>query len=549
MSRQYYSITLFLAAFALGLAGCGGLIGDQAFSEEELACLALTEIRNLTITSAELVPAADSTPAYCYVKGAISSAILYHVQLPLPESWNGRFLKWGDGGKGGSLSLADHRVAEGYAVANSNNGHDSGAEPRASFGFNNRQAEIDFGYRAVHLTANAAKTVIEAYYDQEPEYSYFEGCSTGGLQGLMEAQRYPYDFDGIVAGAPVKNYQALNASHVWMLQRVFQNDFAGALAFDTDGDGSFDSLTKLEILEEAVLDKCDANDGITDGVIDDPLSCDFDPEVDLAEMMCAGNVDADACFTTAQIQTIKDIYSGAYDSRGVSILKGKAKGSEFGWANQLIPHSGRTPSELGVSGDHLNYLFYETDPGVTVPDLMDLSQTPDKTRMPPEWAWWEFNIDDFTAGKADLMRSITDATDPDLERFLLKNDGKLILYHGWSDPGSHTEPTVDYYKDVVTTTFAGDMEAARNHARLFMAPGMAHCRGGPGPNTWDKLSPLVDWVENGNASDFVVATHSTDGVIDNERPLCAYPELAVYSGPSGGENDPANWVAANFTCQ
>ena len=556
--RQRYTIRFSISILALALATCVGL-AEPGPSEEESACAALTDIRNLTIISADVREVDESRASrlgydvvrYCYVKGVISSAISCHVQLPLPENWNGRFLKWGDGAKDGDLDFADHRVAEGYAVANSNTGHDNGSEPGASFGFNNRQAEIDFGYRAVHLTAKAAKTVIEAYYDQAPEYSYFEGCSTGGMQGLTEAQRFPYDFDGIVAGAPVNHYQALNVSHAWMAQKVFQNDFEGNLAFDTNSDGSFDSLTKLEMLEKAVLDKCDANDGITDGVIDNPLSCDFDPDADLAAMMCAGNVNADDCFTTVQVDTIKDIYSGAYDSKGVSVLKGLALGSEFGWPGAVIPHAGNGlfPGHLGYASTHMNYLFYENDPGVPMPDPTDLSLTPDKSRMPPEWSWWEFDIDDYTAGLGDLMKSITDATDPDLERFLLKNNGKLILYHGWSDPGCHAEPTVDYYKDVVTTTFGGNIETARDHSRLFMVPGMGHCGGGPGPNRWDKLKPLVDWVENGNAPGFVVATHSTDGVVDNERRVCAYPELAVYTGPVGGENDPANWVESNFTCQ
>ncbi len=196
----------------------------------------------------------------------------------------------------------------------------------------------------------------------------------------------------------------------------------------------------------------------------------------------------------------------------------------------------------------MNYLFYETDPGVPVPDLTDLSRMPDKTRNPPEWAWWEFNIDDYTAGLAEFMMSITDATDPDLTRFLIDNNGKLILYHGWVD-GVPPEPTLDHYKDIVATTFMGDMRAARDRIRLLMFPGMGHCGGGPGPNRWPGLSTLVDWVENGKAPDFVVATHSTDGVVDNERRVCAYPELAVYTGPVGGENAPANWVESNFTCR
>ena len=168
---------------------------------ERASCEALLQTRNLTITYAGVAMTADGT-TYCYVKGILPPAIQFHAQLPLPGDWNGRFLKWGDGGKDGDLDFADHRVGEGYAVANSNTGHDSGAEPGSSFAYQNRQAEIDFGYRAVHLTTVAAKTLVGQYYGRAPDYAYFEGCSTGGRQGLMEAQRYPDDFDGIVAGAP-----------------------------------------------------------------------------------------------------------------------------------------------------------------------------------------------------------------------------------------------------------------------------------------------------------------------------------------------------------
>ena len=550
MNQILYSIALS-GISVLVLLGCGGLRGDEAVSDEQLACEALVGTLNLTLASAQLVEATDSTPQYCYVKGIISPGIVYHVQLPLPENWNGRFLQWGDGGKDGDLDFADHRLAEGYAVANSNTGHDNGSEPGSSFGLDNRQAEIDFGYRAVHLTVNAAQTVLKEYYGKGPEYSYFEGCSTGGNQGLTEAQRYPYDFDGIVAGAPVFHYQATNVSHNFMLQKVFRNDFEGNLAFDSDGNGLPDSLTKIRMLEEAVLSQCDAQDGITDGVIDDPLSCDFDAGRDLAAMMCTGDVDADDCFTTTQLQTIQDIYAGPYDSKGVSILKGKAFGSEWAWANSNIPHEGNSlfPMNLSYIQNHFNYIFYEKDPGVPPPDVTDLSYVPDKTRTPSEYAWWEFDMDDVTAGRGDLMMSIFDAIDPDLTRFLVQNHGKLILYHGWSDFSPAPEPTLDYYQDVVSTTFGGDLEAARDRTRLFMVPGMGHCRGGPGPNAWDKLPPLVEWVEKGKAPDSIVATHRTDGVVDNERPICPYPEQAVYTGPAGGENDRANWVATNFTCR
>ena len=550
MERIRYSAMVSLVALAL--AGPNNLAAQRnegtSRPDQEKACQALVDTPNLTIASARLKEADGSTPAYCYVKGNIAPAIQYHVQLPLPENWNGRFLKWGDGGTDGDLDFADERVAQGYAVANSNMGHDNGSEPGASFAFNNRQAEIDFGYRAVHLTANAGKTLVEAYYGKAPAYSYFEGCSTGGREALMEAQRFPFDFDGIVGGDPVHYLQSMNAMQLQMVQRHYRDRFAGNLAFDTDGDGIPDSLTKMKILEDAVLAKCDASDGIKDGVIDDPLVCKFDPAVDLAAKMCPGNVNADNCFTTLQIQTIKGVYDGGRDSKGVRVYKGYAPGSEPGWAAQFVPYAGNSlrPGQLD---DFLSYLFYETDPGVPVPDLTKVTVAPNRKKKPPEWAWWEFNMDDVTAGKGDFMMEITDAKDPDLRPFLVQNDGKLILYHGWRDATAPPEPTLDYYKQVLATAFQGDPKAAQQRARLFMVPGMDHCRGGPGPNTWDKLAPLVDWVENGKAPDFLVATHSTNGVVDNERKLCLYPQHAVYTGPAGGENDRANWVHGNFTCR
>jgi len=309
---------------------------------------------------------------YCYVKGLIPPGIRYHVQLPLPQNWNGRFLNWGDHGKDGLLDFADHRVDQGYAVANSNTGHDSGSEPHATFAFNNRQAEIDHGYRAVHVTVVAAKNVIRAFYRKPANYSYHEGCSTGGRQGLMEAQRFPYDFDGIVAEGSVNYRLELMARTPWLLQRIYADQFAGAMAFDTDGDGRLDSLTKMKLLQQAVLDTCDALDGIIDGVVADPQRCRFDPDSGLKNKLCPGDVNADNCFTRRQIQTIKDFYRGGYDSRGTRVYWGVAPGSEWTWADSFIPHPGNrhVPINMRVAGDDLNYLFYEHDPGVAPPDLL-----------------------------------------------------------------------------------------------------------------------------------------------------------------------------------
>ena len=542
-------VALFwLVPWSLTVPGLGQPL--EVTSAARAGCSALRLVRNLTITYADVAVGSDGAP-YCYVKGILPPAIQFHVQLPLPRNWNGRFLKWGDGGKDGDLDLADHRVADGYAVANSNTGHDSGAEPASSFAFDNRQAEIDFGYRAVHLTTVAGKTLVGSYYDRPPEYSYFEGCSTGGRQGLMEAQRYPDDFDGIVAGAPANHYQEMNAVRVWLLQRMFRDGFEGVLAFDTDGDSRFDSVRKMELLAGEVIKACDRDDGIRDGVIDDPSSCDFDPLRDLAAFRCHGDVDGDDCFTAAQLRTVDDFYSGPKDRQGRTIYAGKPMGSEQQWASLFIPYTGNTfsPGAVRLGGDHLNYLFYDNDPGVAPANLVDLSKAVDREATPKEWAWWEFDIQDVPDGKGDVMKRITDATDPDLSRFLIDNNGKLLLYHGWADALVVPEPTLAYYHAVAEKVFNGNVSATRAHARLFMVPGMEHCRGGDGPNNWDKLRPLVDWVENGSAPDALIARHLTDGVVDNERPICAVPQRAVYVGPTGGSGLAENWVQENFACQ
>lgn len=518
-----------------------------AAAQDALQCSALVGTTNLTITSAELVPQTGDTPAYCLAKGTIAPQVRYQVQLPLPDNWNGRYLNWGDGGKDGDLDSADHRLAEGYAVSNSNTGHDNGSEPGASFAFNNRAAEIDFGYRGIHVTVNAAKSLIDTYYGRAPEYSYHEGCSTGGRQGLMEAQRFPSDFDGIVAGAPVAFYQELNSTIVWFSQLLFADNFEGNLAFDANGDGVQESRAKLELLATRVLEKCDAIDGIKDGVIDDPLQCNLDPATDLAADMCSGDVNADGCFTRRQVRNIAAIYDGPKDARGRVVFKGMSPGSELAWL--FVPHAGNGMQPFFPSRDHVNYLFYEQDPGIAPANLGDITQELNKTGPVPEWAWWEFDVRDISNDSADFMRAITNPTNPNMRRFLIDEGGKLLLYHGWADANAGPEPVLDYYRDVVTTTFGGDARAAEEAVRMFMVPGMYHCRGGPGPNEWDRLSPLVDWVERGVAPDKLIARHRTNGVVDNERPVCPYPQTARYTGPAGSESDPHNWVAGNFACR
>ncbi|MFM1895797.1 MAG: hypothetical protein RLZZ385_871 [Pseudomonadota bacterium] len=538
-------LTCLIAALAHGAQA-------QTVSDaQRQACEGLVLETDLTLTQARIHTSRNGS-AYCYVRGIIAPAIHYHVQLPLPDDWNGRFLMWGDGGKDGDLDFADQRLEQGYAVANSNTGHDTGTEPGSTFGHHNRQSEVDFGHRAVHLTTLAGKTLVSHYYGRNQQYAYFEGCSTGGRQGLMEAQRYPYDFDGIVAGAPVNFYQAMNAAGVWHLQRLFKVGFAGNLAVDANRDGSPESLRLVELLNQKVLGKCDATDGISDGVIDNPFSCAIDVANDLGDLRCPAGQAGDGCFTDAQLQTVADFYRGPHDNQGNRIYPGKLPGSEPDWNNLFIPHAGNSmnPSMLrGPAGDHVNFLFYEDDPGVAIPNLADVEHRARTTGMNPEFHWLEFDVNDVSAGKAALMSEIMDATDPDLSAFLKDNGGKLIIYHGLTDALSVATATVGYFQDVVDSTFAGSLADTTDHARLFLAPGMGHCGGGAGPNDWDKLSSLVDWVENGVAPDAIVATRRSNGAVVNERPLCPWPQQARYIGPAGGANDPANWRAGNFRCE
>lgn len=530
----------------------------RADQDPETACHALIGTPNLTILSAEVVSAAGNLPAYCQVYGLIAPAIHWQAQLPLGSAWNGRLLNIGNGGKAGNFGFEFNRLAAGYAVVSNNTGHDSGAEPNSSFAFDNKQELIDYAWRAIHVTANASKTLVRTFYGKSQSYAYFEGCSTGGRQGMMEAQRFPDDFDGIVIGSPAIDFTTLNAAHIWTEKHLLENHGAGNLAFDKDGDGSFKSLTKLNLLRQAVLDKCDALDGIKDGVIDDPDQCKFNPAVDLKKFTCAGDKNADGCFTKAQIDTITAIYAGPHDSKGKNLFFGPSLGSEVQWPQNVIPWGGNNflPSNLAYEIDHANFLFYEDSPGLPPPDIKDVSQKLDKTAAFPEYGWWEFNFDDLNNGKLDFAKHNIDAVDPDLSRYLERKKGKLLIYQGWSDGDALPESIVHYYEKMVEVTFKGSYADAEQGARLFMMPGMGHCGGGPGPNEWDKLPVLTKWVEDGQVPDSIVAVHRSStrddqhpGTVTNERKLCPFPQKAVYIGPADGQNDPLNWKQENFTCK
>ena len=552
-----------------GLAALHGLaIADQAAGEHGAGGrnTALAQQVRPTVSAALWRPAAGAVPEYCRIEGFITTGDAHQgfgqvrFAVNLPSAWNGRFVMIGDGGHDGSVSASTARLAQGYATANSDMGHNGQVFPGATFAFNNRVAEIDYGWRATHVATVAAKGLIKAYYGSAPAYSYWDGCSTGGRQAAVEAQRFPADFDGIVSGDPFMNAIEIAMEQVWSSAVFFR---------DVDGDGAgFDNnITQADVdaLRDAVLAKCDVlgNDRIRDNVVDNPLAC--------AQVFNASDIDAfggGRGLTPGQVQAIKDVYRGPHSSAGQRWYKGKALGSEATWGAFVVPTpaNGFFPAQGGFSMELANFLWFEHDPGVPTARRNDPSLLPG----PGEYRWLDFNFDTNTPhggtespgsgpwtprDGGGFMRNILNGSQTDLRPLLVQRKAKYLLYHGWADGLIGPEPTLDYYQDIVRDTFGGDRGKADGQVRLFMVPGMGHCAGGVrgAAVAWDKLEPLVQWVENGRAPQSIVVTqdNGTRTPQGNERLICAWPQQPTYVGPSGSgaENDPANWVASNFACQ
>ncbi|MBZ5575637.1 MAG: tannase/feruloyl esterase family alpha/beta hydrolase [Acidobacteriia bacterium] len=453
---------------------------------------------DVKIDSAAIVPATDKLREYCEVRGVIWPE--NHFAVKLPTFWNARFEMVGNGGWAGVLSLAamDTAVRDGYAAASTDTGHDAQKEPGAIFAYpgpNNPNAArkiIDHGYLAVHETALLAKKLIRAYYDSDPRYSYWVGCSTGGRQGLMEAQRYPEDFDGYVVGAPVLYLSGLQMKAVWNYRA------AGP------GPGEI-SPQKSELLTQAVYQKCDGLDGLVDGLIENPAACDFDPVRDLA--VCAGSSDGASCFTAPQIAALKKVYDGPRDSKGKQLFPGIPAGAGDG-----------APGNFRLADTFMKFMAFDPAPG-------------------PTWDYHSFNFDTDIARLASISLRI-DATIPDLTAVKMRG-GKIIHYHGYSDPGVTAKMSINYYEAAEKTM--GQAET-RDFYRLFLVPGMFHCGGGPGCGNVDWLTAAVNWVEKGIAPTMLEGAHVEAGKTTRTRPICAYPAVARYRGT--GSID----MAENFSC-
>jgi feruloyl esterase len=442
----------------------------------------------------------QNMPAFCRVAATLrpskDSDIKIEVWLPV-GGWNGKFQGVGNGGWTGSIAYPALVTAlqKGYATASTDTGH-SGTGVDASFALGHPEKVVDFGYRAVHEMTLKAKAIIAAYYDASAQYSYWNGCSSGGKQGLKEAQRYPEDYDGIIAGAPANYWTHLMAGRVWV---------SSATHKDPD---SFIPPEKYPMVHEAAIQTCDAVDGLKDGLIDDPRRCHFDPKV----LECPG-ADAPTCLTGPQVQAAKKIYTPATNPRtGEAIYPRLEPGSELGWG---LLAGGKEPSEIGTG--EFRYIVYHE----------------------PNWDWRTFDFDKGVALADQVDQNTINANDPNLKQFF-SHGGKLLMYHGWTDPQIAPQNSVNYYSSVLEKVG----NKASNSIRLFMVPGMNHCGGGDGPNSFDSLSLMEQWVEKGNPPAEVVATHTANGQPDRTRPLCMYPQVARYKG-SGSIDEAASFVCAS----
>ncbi len=494
------------------------LVGAITVLAQSEKCAMLTSKSfgaEVKIDSATLVAATPNAPEHCDVRGVIAPEAKFAVKLP--TNWNNRFYMVGGGGFAGQLSLPQMNpgLQKGFATATTDTGHDAAKEPLGTFAErradnpNADRKKLDYAYLAVHNTAVVAKQLIKAYYSDNPKYSYWVGCSTGGRQGLMEAQRYPEDFDGYVIGAPVLKISHEGMRGIWNAQAVSTG--AGAIAYD-----------QLPRLAEAIYKKCDDMDGVKDGLIADPRRCQFDPLNDLPKCAVAGK----DCFTTAQRQGLQKVYGGVRNAKGKLLYPGQPLGAEIavpgpggqarsGWMGSIGGDGGMG---LGFGETMMRFLAFEPQRG-------------------KDWSWKQFNFDT-DPPQMTAFSKVIDATNSDLSK-LKKRGGKIIHYHGWADALVNPQMSVDYYESVLKKMGA---KATAPFYKLYMIPGMFHCAGGVGCDRADWFTPLVDWVEKGIAPNEIAGARVQQNTTVMTRPHCPYPQVAQYKG-SGDLNN-----AESFSC-
>jgi feruloyl esterase len=503
-----------------------------------VACTSLVAPPGTVIISATLLG------ANCIVKGSIATtsgtqtgSVLFAVGLPPPASWNGRFVFVGGGGFQGSLPSPTALLPFGFAEAVTDTGHESIFGPAASLDGSfallpgnvpNMAGIEDFAYRAVHLSTLAGQNLTNQYY-AAPMFSYFDGCSTGGRQALVEAQKFPNDFNGIVAGDPAISDPI--AGFNW-------NDLA--LLSDSTGD-SWLPPAQIAVLDAAVTSACDASDGVVDGLIEDPRLCHFDP----ASIQCSPKLTSN-CLTAAQVATLKKIYAGATTPEGTQLYPGYSAsnpGGNDGW-ELWITGFAQPPDGFGVDNP---YGVVPASFGAA-PLQFSFQDQFMKFFVFDDPSYNSLTFDFADPSQVALLNTVvttfnSNGEDTDLSPFFGAG-GKLVMYHGWSDPALTPFVSVDYYT-AVANTLGGGFKHLQDNARLFMVPGMHHCAGGPGPYNFDPLTPLTGWVESGVAPDRIIGEVPAGPQAGRTFPLCPFPSLAVFQG--GNVNDAANWVCKAHT--
>jgi feruloyl esterase len=495
----------------------------ETLSAEQCAALRTTKIADTTIESATHVhgpaftppngAALNNLPEFCRVVAVTKPSVRYEVWLPM-TTWNGKFQGVGNGGTAGIISYGALAtgIRRGYATASTDTGHVSKDSADSSWALGRPDLVADFGHRGLHVMTENGKKLTAAAYQSAPRFSYYVGCSKGGQQGLMEAQRYPADYDGLVAGAPAQNAtRSYLAGHLW-----------AALATEKDPE-SYIPAAKVPIIQRAVVAACDGFDGISDGIIDDPRKCTYDP----APLTCQAGQDPAACLTAKQVAAVRQIWDGPRNSRGERLYSPYVRGAESGggaWERYVTGDRSQDGRHYQLADGFLKYVVFQ-DPG---------------------YDFRRFNYDTDLPKALAKVSPMIDAMDPNLKPLQQRN-AKLIVYHGWNDPSIPALNSIEYYESVVSTIGKGaGREAALTNTqafyRLFLVPGMQHCSGGPGTDNFDMLAALENWVENGDAPASIPATHRTAGRVDRARPLCPYPQVAIYSG-SGSTDE-----AANFRC-
>jgi hypothetical protein len=473
------------------------------------ACMALSKAAfpQTTISSAKEVAASESTktPAFCEVSGVVSPVPGSHIGVVyrLPDRWNGKLLGLGGGGWAGNVRLetAAAGLNRGYATAQTDAGHDTTSLWGTAWAESQPQVD-DFAHRAIHLMTTTGKAVVAEYYGEPQKRAYFQGCSTGGRQGLMEAQRYPDDYNGVIAGAPV--YTLTTQTTGLLRSQAFSKPGAGV------------SAAQLSLLNDAALAACDTADGVKDGIVPDPRACKFNPAV----LQCKQGQSVDSCLTSAQVTAVRAMYSGVKTPHGEFAAYPLSRGGERGWDRFIAtspPADAKAPGTSasgGGMGGLRTLLFSDAN--------FDLSK---------------FGVDrDFATVRSSAFAKEYEAKDPNLAPFFSKG-GKLILWHGFDDPGPSPLGTIEYYQNVQKATGAAEVNS---DMRFYLLPGVYHCRGGPGADTFDSVAALDAWVDQGKPPETLLAKR-TDGKLS--RPLCRYPAEPHYKG----SGDPGS--AESFECK